>query len=224
VTSASLLRADRLSRIADGKRIVDRVSVEVARGEVLAIVGQSGSGKSTFLRMLNRLDEPDEGTVLLDGVDYRTLPPRALRRRVGLVIQAPHLFPGTIADNVGFGPAQRGEAFPAEAIEALLARLGLSGQASRDVSGLSGGEAQRVSLARTLANAPEILLLDEPTSALDEGSRDEVERLVSGLIRERGLTCLIVTHDPAQARRMADRTMHLDNGCVTGIGPARDPA
>lgn len=218
------LRAERLTRSVDGKRVVDEVSVDVARGEVLAVVGQSGSGKSSFLRLLNRLDEPDEGTVALDGADYRSLPPAELRRRVGMVLQAPHLFAGTVADNVRFGPAQRGETLPDDSVASLLSRLGLAGCAGRDVSGLSGGEAQRVSLARTLANRPEVLLLDEPTSALDEGSRDEVETLVCALIRETGLTCVLVTHDPAQARRMADRAMRLDHGRVLAVGPAKDMA
>jgi putative ABC transport system ATP-binding protein len=222
--TSPLLRAERLTRVVDGRRVVDDVSVDVARGEVLAVVGQSGSGKSSFLRLLNRLDEPDGGTVSLGGADYRTLPPPELRRRVGMVLQAPHLFPGTVAGNVRFGPAQRGETLADDAVESLLSRLGLPGCGGRDVSGLSGGEAQRVSLARTLANRPEVLLLDEPTSALDEGSRDEVETLVCGLIRETGLTCVLVTHDPAQARRMADRAMRLDHGRVASIGPAKDMA
>jgi putative ABC transport system ATP-binding protein len=137
-----------------------------------------------------------------------------------MVLQTPWLFPGTVADNVRFGPAQRGERLADAPVESLLARLGLPGYGPRDVSGLSGGEAQRVSLARTLANGPDVLLLDEPTSALDECSRDEVEALVCGLIREQGLTCLIVTHDPGQARRMADRAMQLAAGRVVKIGPA----
>jgi putative ABC transport system ATP-binding protein len=141
-----------------------------------------------------------------------------------MVLQAPHLFPGTVADNVRFGPAQHGEAIADSGIESLLSRLGLSGYGGREVSGLSGGEAQRISLARTLANRPEVLLLDEPTSALDEGSRDEVESVVCGLIREAGLTCILVTHDPAQARRMADRTMRLDHGRVVDVVPVAEMA
>ena len=220
--TAPILRAEGLVRTVEGKRIVDGVSVDVARGEVLAVVGPSGSGKSSFLRLLNRLDEPDGGTVEIGGTDSRALPPRELRRRVGMVLQSPHLFPGTVADNVRFGPAQRGEQVPDGEVESLLARLGLPGTGDRDVSRLSGGEAQRVSLARTLANRPEVLLLDEPTSALDEGSRDEVESLLSGLIRDTGLTCVLVTHDPGQARRMAGRAMTLVGGRVARIGPAAE--
>jgi putative ABC transport system ATP-binding protein len=218
MTGAPFLRADRLVRTVEGRRIVDGVSFDLARGEVLAVTGPSGSGKSSFLRLLNRLDEPDGGTVWLDGADYRTLPPRELRRRVGMVFQAPNLFPGTVEENVRFGPAQRGRRLSSGEIEALLARIGLGGCGGRDASRLSGGEAQRVSLARTLANAPDVLLLDEPTSALDEGSRDEVESLLCGLIRDTGLTCVIVTHDPGQARRMAGRTLALERGREAGAG------
>jgi len=100
-----ILRADRLTRRADGRTIVENITVEVREGEVVAIVGTSGSGKSSLLRLLNRLDEPTAGTVYLGGIDYRTLPPSELRRRVGLVLQSAWLFPGTVADNLRFGPA-----------------------------------------------------------------------------------------------------------------------
>src|SRR5262249_52661880 len=99
-----MLKTDHLSRIVSGKRLVDGITVRVQKGEVLAVVGPSGSGKSSFLRLLNRLDEPTSGTVYLEGTDYRQIPPRELRRRVGLVTQMPYLFPGTIADNLRFGP------------------------------------------------------------------------------------------------------------------------
>ena len=127
---------------------------------VTMLIGASGAGKSSFLRLLNRLDEPTGGTIRLDGRDYRELAPRDLRRRVGMVMQSANLFPGTVAANVGFGPLQRGETLLPGQIDALLERVGLAGYQERDVSNLSGGEAQRVSLARTMANAPQTLLLD----------------------------------------------------------------
>jgi putative ABC transport system ATP-binding protein len=137
-------------------------------------------------------------------------------------MQMPFLFPGTVADNIGFGPRQRRETFPPEIIGALLTRVGLAGYRDRDVSILSGGEAQRVSLARTLANAPEVLLLDEPTSALDDESERAIEELVLSIIRERQMTCVIVTHDMPQAARIADRTMVLEAGRMTAIGPTSE--
>jgi putative ABC transport system ATP-binding protein len=219
---ATVLATEQLSRAVVGKVLVSDISVQVEPGEVLAIVGPSGAGKSSFLRLLNRLDEPTGGTVRLNGRDYRGVPPQELRRRVGMVMQAAYLFPGTVAKNVAFGPRQRGETLPQEEIAALLERVGLRGYQERDVSNLSGGEAQRVSLARTLANAPTVLLLDEPTSALDEISARGVEKLVLDIVRERRMTCVIVTHDTRQADRIADRTMILEAGRLVTIGPTKE--
>jgi putative ABC transport system ATP-binding protein len=199
--------------------IVNEVTIEVHPAEVLAIVGPSGSGKTSFLRLLNRLDEPTSGTVFLDGADYRQIPPRDLRRRVGMVTQRPFLFPGTVADNLRFGPLQRGEVLADSIIESLLSRVGLSGYGSREISNLSGGEAQRVSLARSLANSPEVLLLDEPTSALDEDAKLGVESLIRDVIRDSRLTCVIVTHDIAQAARMAESALVLEAGRAVRKGP-----
>jgi len=211
-----------LSRAVGNKLLVDEVSVAIAPGEVLAVVGASGAGKSSFLRLLNRLDEPTGGTVLIDGADYRAMPSPALRRRVGMVMQTAYLFPGTVAANIAFGPRQRGDQVSGEQIDALLARVGLPGVAARDVSGLSGGEAQRVSLARTLANAPAALLLDEPTSALDEASARGIEELILGIIRERAMTCVIVTHNKPQAERIAARTMVMESGKLIAVGPTQE--
>ncbi|BDG10723.1 ABC transporter ATP-binding protein [Anaeromyxobacter paludicola] len=218
----SVLRTEHLSRAVDGRALVDGVSVEVREGEVLAVVGPSGAGKSTFLRLLNRLDEPTGGTVYLDGQDYRSLPPRELRRRVGMVMQTASLFPGTVADNVRFGPRQRGVELPEAEVEALLRQVGLPGFAGRDASRLSGGEAQRVAIARAVANEPAVLLLDEPTSALDEASKREIERLVAGVVEARGLTCVVITHDLAQAARVAGRVLVLEAGRVRRLGPVEE--
>src|SRR5437588_102225 len=114
------LETERLSRAVAERTLVSDVSVQVQPGEVLAVVGPSGAGKSSFLRLLNRLDEPTGGTVRLSGQDYRELPPRELRRRVGMVMQVAYLFPGTVAANIAFGPWQHGERHPAEQIAALL--------------------------------------------------------------------------------------------------------
>jgi putative ABC transport system ATP-binding protein len=217
-----MIQVERLSYVVGGKRLVNGVSLEVGRGQVVAIVGPSGAGKSTFLRLLNRLDEPTEGTVLLEGVDYRSLPPPALRRRMGMVMQAPYLFPGTVAENIRFGPQQRDEKLPGDEVGELLRRVGLTGYGGRDVANLSGGEAQRVSLARTLANSPEVLLLDEPTSALDDATQGEVEELICGIIGEHALTCLIVTHDTAQARRMASQVLVMEGGRRVAFGPIEE--
>ncbi len=217
-----ILSARGLSREVDGRHLVDDVSLDVDQGQIIAIVGPSGAGKSSFLRLLNRLDEPTAGTVYLEGRDYREIPATELRRRVGMLMQAPNLFPGTVADNLRFGPTQRGETLSLERIAELLDRVGLSGFADRDVGQLSGGEAQRVSLARTLANEPQVLLLDEPTSALDVDSREEVESLIIDVIRDRELTCLFVTHDAPQARRLAGHAMVMEAGCCVTTGPVEE--
>jgi putative ABC transport system ATP-binding protein len=217
-----LLRADKLGRSVPGKVLVSEATFEVRKAEILAIVGPSGSGKSSLLRLLNRLDEPTEGNVYLDEVDYRQIAPRELRRRVGMVMQRPYLFAGIVLDNLRFGPRQRGEDLSLEAVEELLAGVGLSGFASRDVSNLSGGEAQRVSFARALANAPEVLLLDEPTSALDEDAKREVEAVIQRIGHEQGVACVLVTHDAAQAARLAERVLVLESGRVVRIGLAAE--
>ena len=216
------LETRRLRRVVAAKVLVDDVSVRIAHGEVLAVIGPSGAGKSTFLRLLNRLDEPTGGSVLLHGQDYRSMAPRELRRRVGTVMQTAYLFPGTVAANIGFGPRQRGELLTPDQIEELLDSVGLPGYQHRDVSKLSGGEAQRVSVARTLANAPEVLLLDEPTSALDETSARGIEELLLRIIEERRMTCVIVTHNKSQAARIANRVMALEAGKMVAIGPTRE--
>jgi putative ABC transport system ATP-binding protein len=217
-----LLETRHLTRTISGKVLISDINVQVQHGEVLAVVGPSGAGKSSFLRLLNRLDEPTGGTVLLDGQDYRPIPPRALRSRVGMVMQMPYLFPGTVAANIAFGPLQRGQQIGATQVATLLERVGLTGYQERDVSTLSGGEAQRVSIGRTLANAPEVLLLDEPTSALDEASVRGIEELLMSIVRERQMTCLIVTHNRLQATRLATRAMALDAGRLVAIGPTEE--
>jgi putative ABC transport system ATP-binding protein len=217
-----LLRTEHLTRVVGDRVLLDDVSVEVRRGDVVGIVGPSGAGKSSFLRLLNRLDEPTAGTVWLEGRDYRTLAPRELRRRVGMVMQTAALFPGTVADNVAFGPRQHGVTLAAEAVSRLLGQVGLAGFDDRDSEQLSGGEAQRVAVARALANEPSVLLLDEPTSALDEASKRGIEALLREIARARALTCLVITHDLAQAARMANRVLQLAAGRVQRIGDVRE--
>ena len=218
----SVLRAAHLARAVNGKPLVDDISFELYAGEVLAVTGPSGSGKSSLLRLLNRLDEPTSGTVYVEGIDYRCITPRDLRRRVGMVTQRAYLFPGTVTQNLRYGPAQRGEALPQKALEELLLRVGLSGYGERNVANLSGGEAQRVSLARALANSPEVLLLDEPTSALDDAAKLEIEALLENIMHGQGLTCVVVTHDSGQAARLAGRALLLVSGRVVRSGPVKE--
>jgi putative ABC transport system ATP-binding protein len=220
--AVAMLETRHLSRRVGQRFLVQDISVQVAASDILAVVGPSGAGKSSFLRLLNRLDEPTAGTVLLRGKDYRSIAPQELRRRIGMLMQTAYLFPGTVSANIAFGPSQRGETLAAPQIASLLERVGMAGFENRDVGNLSGGEAQRVALARALANAPEVLLLDEPTSALDEASVHEIEQLVLGLVQERRMACVMVTHNRAQAVRLAGRTMVIEAGRLVAIGPTRE--
>jgi putative ABC transport system ATP-binding protein len=221
-TSDPILRTEHLGRVVRDKVLIEDVTFEVQNGEVLAIVGPSGSGKSSLLRLLNRLDEPTSGMVYVEGSDYRQIAPRELRRKFGMVNQRPYLFPGSVEQNLRFGPNQRGESLSQDSVDQLLARVGLKGYANRNIANLSGGEAQRVSVARTLANSPLALLLDEPTSALDQASKLEVETLIAKIVRDQGLTCVLVTHDIAQAARLADRALVLEAGRIARLGPTKE--
>jgi putative ABC transport system ATP-binding protein len=216
---AVVLRTEHLGRRVGDVWIVNDISLDVQHCELLGVVGASGSGKSSFLRLLNRLDEPTSGTVYLGDQDYRQIPPPALRQRVGMVTQRPFLFPGDVTSNLRFGPAQRGETLPDSEIASLLDRVGLPGFAARNVANLSGGEQQRVSLARSLANRPEILLLDEPTSALDEQAKAGIEELIRKLVSEHCLTFVLVTHDRDQARRLCQRVALIEAGRLVEVGP-----
>ena len=209
-----LLRAEELRREVGGKTIVRLASFTLRAGEVVAITGPSGAGKSSVLRLLNRLDAPTAGRVWLEGLETTGLAVRELRRRVGMVMQQANLFPGTVAENVRYGPALRNESMTGDQVEELLSTVGLGGYAERDVSGLSGGEAQRVSLARTLANRPQVLLLDEPTSALDDAAKMVVEEALRAAMEKVEGACLIVTHDAAQAARLAQRTLVMREGVL----------
>jgi putative ABC transport system ATP-binding protein len=149
---AVIVRCEHLQRIVKvgdkEKVLIEDATFDVRTGEVLAIVGPSGSGKSSLLRLLNRLDEPTSGTVFVEGTDYRQIAPQEVRRKLGMVTQRPYLFPGTVELNLRFGPSQRGADMTQEAVDQILVEVGLKGYASRDVGKLSGGEAQRVSMAR----------------------------------------------------------------------------
>ena len=137
---------------------------------------------------------------------------------MGMVTQQAFLFPGKVAENVRYGPKQRGEFLKDEAVADCLHSVGLGGYGDREVSTLSGGEAQRVSIARALANQPVVLLLDEPTSALDEQAKGGIEMLIRQIVQERQLTCVMVTHDVGQARRMAGRVALFSGGRMTRTG------
>lgn len=216
--TAFKLQTNQLSYKADQSRLVKGISLGVKESELVSVVGPSGAGKSTLLRLLNRLLEPTSGTVLIDGVDYRTLAPQKLRRRIGLVEQSPVFHGDDVYSNVVLGARMTNQSIDRDAAEKLLESVGLGGLGARAIDDLSGGEKQRVSLARTLCVEPEVLLLDEPTSQLDRTSESKLEKLILDLRSRRALTCLLVTHDKSQARRLSDRVVCMEDGRVVQTG------
>ncbi len=214
--SSMLFELERVRASRGGVEVLHDVSLALPEGST-CIAGSSGSGKSTLLRLLNRLAEPDSGRVAYRGRELASLDVLALRREVALVPQLPALLPGTIADNVRFGPGLVGHDVD---VAALLDLAGLpTAFIDRDADRLSTGEQQRVMLARALALEPRVLLLDEPTSALDERTRAAVEATLLELRRSLGVSLVLVTHDLVQARRLADRTIGLEDGRVVARAP-----
>ena len=208
--NGSGLRLRSVSVDFDGRSILHDVSLTVARGEIVAILGPSGSGKSTLLRLVAGLVEPTSGAVIIDDTDVTSVPTH--RRGVGLVFQNNQLFPHLdVAANIAYGLRVAGMPVDQrrDRVSELLALVGLPGFGSRDVATLSGGEAARVALARSLATSPRVVLLDEPLSGLDQDLRYSLADDVRRVVRAAGSTAVVVTHDPDEARRIADRVVTL---------------
>jgi putative ABC transport system ATP-binding protein len=202
-----------------GKVVLEDVNARLPVG-ASSLLGASGSGKSTLLRLLNRLADPGSGRVLYEGRDVRDYDPLTLRREVSLVPQLPALVDGTVHDNIAYGPRLAGRSFDARS---CLELAGLDPAfEDRDASKLSVGEQQRVMLARALALQPRVLLLDEPTAALDQAAREAVEGTLRRLRARTAISLVIVTHDIAQARRLADYVVRIDLGKVIAKGPAAE--
>jgi ABC-type polar amino acid transport system ATPase subunit len=219
----------------DGRAVLDAVSLRIAPGEKVAVIGPSGGGKSTLVRVIAGLEEPDEGELVIDGhvVGPGTPYPHELHGEVGMVFQAFHLFPHLdAAANVALAPRRvRGLTREAARSRAagLLARVGLAGRAHARPGELSGGEKQRVAIARALAMEPRLLLFDEPTSALDPETVGDVLAVIHDLAREGKRTVVIVTHEMGFAREVADRVLFLDAGRILADAPPaeifdREPA
>ncbi len=213
---AVLFELREVSLTRGGRRVLDGFSAEIPPGAT-AIVGPSGAGKSTLLRLLNRLADPDRGSI-----SYRDRPlddydPLALRREVSLVPQLPALLEGTVVSNLELAAGLAGKRLDAER---CLRLAGLDPYfAGRDVGKLSVGERQRAMLARALVQEPAVLLLDEPTSALDHATRDAVEATLVELRREVEISIVLVSHDPEQARRLSGWVVRMEAGRVAEAGP-----
>ena len=206
---------------------VDDVSLTVSDGELFVLVGGSGSGKTTTLKMINRLIEPSSGAILIDGEDVTTLPPHALRRRIGYVFQKVGLFPHmTVAENIGITPAllRWDRARIAARIDELLTLVELDPAAVRDrfPTALSGGEQQRVGVARALAAEAKVMLLDEPFGALDPLTRDHLQHSFKAIRQTIGLTSIFVTHDMGEALLLGDRIGVMRNGRLIQVGTPRE--
>lgn len=202
-----------------GLPILKNVSLEIAAGKITSLIGPSGSGKSTLLRCLNRLWEPPPETIFLDGIDITSLDVLALRRRVGMLFQTAALFVGTISDNVAYGPKLGNVDLSPDRVAELLKMANLPPEiAPKSADTLSGGQTQRVALARTLANEPEVLLLDEPTSALDPAATLKVEETITNLRDKFGLTVVWVSHSVDQVKRTADCVVLLIDGKIAETG------
>ena len=213
--SPPLFRFDGVSVVFDTTRALDAITLDVPDDGITAIVGPSGSGKSTLLRLCNRLEVPTSGTISFRGADLEKLDPLILRRRVGMVFQRPTPFGGTVRDNLRVAASDADDGICATA----LGRAGLDRAfLDRPAADLSGGEAQRACIARTLVTDPEALLMDEPTSALDEDNRLALERVARELA-DGGVPLIWVTHDLDQMRRIADRVVELDDGRLVAHGP-----
>jgi putative ABC transport system ATP-binding protein len=205
---AVAVELERVTVVRAGRRVLDGVTARIPAAGITVVSGPSGAGKTTLLRLCNRLEIPDEGRVCYHGQPLDELDPLVLRRRVGMVFQRPAPFPGTVADNLAVARPDAGTGELSTALERVALDPGLLGQEART---LSGGELQRMCLARTLVTRPETLLLDEPTSALDAQPKLVFEATARDLAAQ-GITIIWVTHDDAQAARVADRIYQLRDG------------
>lgn len=206
------------------REILRGIDLTVPAGEVSVIFGPSGGGKSTLVRLLNRLEDPSEGRIRFRGRPLSEIPPLQLRRQVALMLQKPFMFPGTVADNLRYPFRLRGEPLPAVDSAAVGQVLELcrieTGLLAQDARTLSLGQQQRVSLARTLLPGPAVLVLDEPTSALDRPTGDLLGETLRRICREDQRTVVLVTHDLRLVERTADRAAYLEAGRIVESGPA----
>jgi thiamine transport system ATP-binding protein len=196
-----------------GDRVVlDQVSLTMAAGDVVALLGPSGSGKSTLLKAIAGIVRPDSGTIAIDGRDITAVPTH--RRHIGLVFQDNQLFPHrSVLDNVAFGLQMTGVDRRIRHLRAdeWLDRVGLGGLGAREVAGLSGGEAKRVALARTMITDPRVVLLDEPLTGLDRALHDRLSADLRSVLVDAGTTALLVTHDHDEASMLAERSVELQD-------------
>ena len=230
-----IIRFEQVSKSFGDQAVLRDFSLDVFPGEFLTIIGRSGCGKTTALKLVNGLISPDSGRILVQGKDVAESDPVALRRRIGYVIQSIGLFPHmTVEKNIAYVPSISGMAGwkgqdRRGKVSALLAQVGLDhALVNRYPRSLSGGQRQRVGIARALAAGPEILLMDEPFGAVDEITRGQLQEEIQTIHRENGITILFVTHDIGEALKLGTRMLVLDQGqiqqCDAPAAVLRQPA
>lgn len=216
---SSFLRIKNLSKRFDGVLAVDEVTLDIAKGEIFALLGSSGCGKSTLLRMLAGFETPSSGQIFLGQQDISQLPP--YERPINMMFQSYALFPHlSVWENIAFGLRRMGmdKDMMGERVDAMLDLVQLQKFASRKPHQLSGGQQQRVALARSLARKPQLLLLDEPLGALDKKLREKTQFELVNIIESIGVTCVMVTHDQEEAMTMASRIAVMSHGRILQLG------
>jgi len=204
-------------------KILKDIDLKVEKGEIMALIGPTGSGKTTLLRLIDLLELPTSGSIVFDGILVTALPEKEklkARRRMAMVFQKPVMFNASVRENVSYGLKMRGKGKEEKVREALQA-VGLLGYESRDANTLSGGEMQRIALARALVLEPELLLLDEPTANLDPKSADSIDRIIQSLSGQK-TTVIMATHNMHQCQRLAHRVALLREGRLAGWGRPED--
>jgi putrescine transport system ATP-binding protein len=220
---AAFLQIQDVVKDFNGFKAVNQVSLDIAKGEIFALLGSSGCGKSTLLRMLAGFETPTSGRIVLGGVNLADLPP--YQRPMNMMFQSYALFPHlTVWDNIAFGLKREGMAGDkvAARVEAMLKLVQLAKFAQRKPHQLSGGQQQRVALARSLAKQPQLLLLDEPLGALDKKLREQTQIELVNIIEQVGVTCVMVTHDQEEAMTMASRIAVMSEGRFLQVGAPGD--
>jgi molybdopterin-binding protein len=221
----TLLELKNVSKIYEGKKVLDNINLKIERGKTLGLIGPTGCGKTTLLRIIDMIEDPSNGEINFNGTYILNSPKERLnfRRKIGMVFQKPVVFNGTVFENIYFGLKIRGTDKPSsrDKIEELLKSLGLEGYENRKASTLSGGETQRVALARALIIEPEILMLDEPTANLDPISTDKIESIIEKIRKKNDTTIIMATHNLIQGQRLCNEIAIL-NQKIYQIGKPED--